>query len=327
MKLLYGVTSANAAVAAATNMPGSPGGRFSLRMLAAKYMLLGLALFFCPIAYAAPATFVTALPVSTNQILSRFNWEPTFSSSNLTSVQFPFDLGYGITARWTILGTFHEGYASMNTLTPTGAVQQVHSAGLGDTLVFLRYTLIKHDKMHSTLRVTPLAGVYIPSGNNRLRSQNGLLPEQLQTGGGSWAPYVGLAMGTFHYGNGYSGDITYRYNPVNGSGITPGNQLRADWQEQWRFYPFRLHEGFPHFGLVSVEENFVHNGQSHLSGAPVAKSTGFYYTQDIVPEYQSMNYLIGFGLRIPVVQDYTSPTAVRQRRGLLLMFEYNFSRR
>ena len=295
--------------------------------LIAKYVVVLATALFSAVALAAPATFVTALPVSTNQILSRFNWEPTFSSNNLTSVQFPFDLGYGITARWTILATFHQGYASMNTLSPTGAVEQVHSAGLGDTLVFLRYTLIKHDKMHSTLRVTPLAGIVIPSGNNQLQNHSGLLPQPLQTGGGSWSPYVGLAMGTFHYGNGYSGDITYRYNPVKGTGITPGNQLRADWQEQWRFYPFRLKDGFPHFALLSLEENYVHNGQSHSLGAPVQQSTGFFYTQDIVPEYQSMNYLIGFGVRLPVVQDYTSPTAVRQRRGLVMMFEYNFSRR
>lgn len=279
------------------------------------------------VAHAAPATFVTALPVSTNQILSRFNWEPTFSSDNLTSVQFPFDLGYGITARWTILATFRQGYASMNTVSPAGVLEQVHSAGLGDTLVFLRYTLIKHDKMHSTFRVTPLAGIVIPSGNNQLQDHGELLPQPLQTGGGSWSPYVGLAMGTFHYGNGYSGDITDRYDPVKRTGITPGNQVRADWQEQWRFYPFRLKDGFPHFALLSLEENYVHNGQGHSSGLPVPQSTGFFYTQDIVPEYQSMNYLIGFGVRLPVVQDYTDPAAVRQRRGLLMMFEYNFSRR
>lgn len=293
----------------------------------AKYVTaLFSALLFSPAAEAAPATFVTALPVSESQILSRFNWEPMFSGNDLTSVGFPVDLGYGITARWTVLGTFHEGYASMNTFSPTGAVEPVHSAGLGDTLVFLRYTLIKHDKMHSTLRVTPLAGVFIPSGDNQLRSDGELLPQALQTGGGSWSPYFGLAMGTFHYGNGYSGDVTYRFNPVGKTGITPGSQFRADWQEQWRFYPFHLRDGFPHFALLSFEQNYVHNEQSDSLGEAVPKSQGLYYTQDIVPEFQSMNYLVGFGVRVPVVQDYASPRAVRQRCGFVMVFEYNFSR-
>ncbi len=296
-------------------------------LVLAKRLLVVVLAVGCATAHSAPATFVTALPVSTNQILSRFNWEPYFSSSNLTSVQFPFDWGYGITARWTVMGTFHQGYASMNTLSPDGEVQTVNSAGLGDTLIFLRYTLIKHDKMHSTLRVTPLAGVFIPSGSNTLNGPSGVLPEQLQTGGGSWAPYAGLAMGTFRYGSGYSGDFTYRHNPVSSKGVSPGDQTRADWQEQWRFYPFRLSDGFPHFGLVSLEENYVHNGQSHLMGAPVAESSGFFYTQDVVPEFQSLNYMLGFGARFPVVQDYASPQAVRQRRGLIFVFEYDFSRR
>ena len=302
-------------------------GRCSARFLVARAVVAMAAVLFPAVADGAPATFVTALPVSANQILSRFNWEPAFSSSNLTSVQFPFDLGYGITARWTILATFHQGYASMSASSPTGAAEQFHSAGMGDTLAFLRYTLIKHDKMHSTLRVTPLAGVVIPSGNNQLRGPGGLLPQPLQTGGGSWSPYAGMAMGAFHYGNGYSGDITYRYNPVTRLGITPGNLVRADWQEQWRFYPLRLKDGFPHFALLSLEENYLHNGQSHNSDQPTAQSAGFIYTQDIVPEFQSMNYLIGFGMRVPVVQDYTSPLAVRQRLGMVMLFEYNFSRR
>ncbi|MFP5232242.1 MAG: hypothetical protein ACLGQX_06375 [Acidobacteriota bacterium] len=297
-----------------------------LHRVAESTLVAVTALLLTAAAYAAPATFVTALPVSTSQILSRFNWEPTFSNNGLTSVQFPIDLGYGITARWTILATFHEGYAAMDVPSGAGSLEQLHSAGMGDTLVFLRYTLIKHDKMHSTLRVTPLAGAVIPSGDSQLQSPNGLLPQPLQTGGGTWSPYVGLAMGSYRYGNGFSGDITYRYNPVKSSGITPGDQVRADWQEQWRFYPLHLQDGFPHFALLSLEENYVHNGQSHSLGLPVPQSVGFFYTQDLVAEYQSMNYLIGFGVRRPAVQDYTSPTAVRQRGGLLLVFEYNFSR-
>lgn len=295
--------------------------------LMAKRTVLLVGLFICGMAHADPITFVTALPVSANQILSRFNWLPTFSSNNLTSVQFPFDLGYGLTARWTIFGTFHQGYASMNTLSPSGMVQMAHSAGLGDTLLFVRYTLIKRDKANSTFRVAPLAGLFIPTGNSTLQNRNGLLPEQLQTGAGTWSPYIGLALGSAYNGNGFSGDITFRHNPVKSTGITPGDQMRADWQEQWRFYPFKLHQGFPHFGLLSLEENYVHNAQSHLLGAPVPKSMGFFYTQDIVPEYQGMNYTIGFGMRIPVVQDYTSATSVREQRGLIFALEYDFSRR
>ncbi len=276
-------------------------------------------------ALASPATFITALPVAENQILSRFDWDPTFSSQDLTSFQFPFDLAYGLNARWTIFTTFNPVYNSMQTQTPSGQ-SNISSGGLGDTLVFARYTLFSRDTPKSTLRLAPVAGLYFPSGSNTLSNSNGLLPAPMQTGSGSVAPYGGVAFGWNGPAYGLAADSTFLHNPITNTGINPGDQFRADAQGEMRLYPRTLPEiGLPKELWVSIEENYYHNALSHISGQVLPGSGGQSFYQDTVLEFATLHYEIGAGIQLPVVEDLNSSSYAREKRQLLFFTEYYFS--
>ena len=277
-------------------------------------------------AVASPATFVTALPVAQNQGLARFNWNPTFGSQDFTSFQFPFDLAYGLNARWTIFTTFNSMHSSINTPTPSGQ-RDLSSGGLGDTLIFARYTLFSHDTPTSTFRIAPLAGLYLPSGSNTLGDANGLLPAPLQTGSGSLAPYGGIALGWNSTPYGFAADSTFRHNPVTNSGIIPGDQFRVDGQGELRLYPLTLPElGLPKGELwLSIEENYQHDSLSHVNGQVSSGSGGSSFYQDAILEWASLHYEIGAGIQLPVVQDLNSQNNVREKRQLVFFTEYYFS--
>jgi hypothetical protein len=136
---------------------------------------------------ASPATFVTALPVARDQWLIRFNAQPSFGSSDSRSVQFPITNAFGITSRWAFFLNLNQGFAS---LTEGATKTRLDSSGSGDTLGFVRYTLFRIDKPLSTLRIAPLAGISIPTGDNSLKGPQGLLPGSLQTGSGTLDPHL-----------------------------------------------------------------------------------------------------------------------------------------
>ncbi len=288
-----------------------------------------LAVFFAGClrpALASPTTFVTALPVAENQALTRFNWNPAFGSQRFTSFQFPFDLAYGVDARWTIFTTFNPVYASIQTQTLSGQ-HEVSTGGLGDTLAFARYTLFSQDTPKSTLRIAPLAGLYLPNGSNTLSDANGLLPAPIQTGSGSVAPYGGVAFGWNGPAYGLAADSTFRHNPITHTGISPGDQFRVDGQGELRLFPLTL----PNLGLpkgelwLSIEENYQHDSLSHINGQVSSGSGGASFYQDAILEWATLHYEIGAGIQLPVVQDLNSPNDVREKRQLLFFTEYYFS--
>ncbi len=291
----------------------------------AKFSIAFLLLFASRFALATPATFVTALPVAKNQILARLNWNPTFSSQDLTSFQFPFNIAYGPNAKWTIFANFNLEHASLQSQTSQGPLP-LSAGGWGDTLMFVRYTLFSIDKPGSTMRIAPLAGLYLPSGSNTLHNSSGLLPQSLQTGSGTVAPYGGIALGWNDATYGIAADSTFRHNPITHTGISPGDQFRVDAQGEVRLYPLTLPEyGLPHELWLSVEENYLHNSRSHEGGLVTAGSGGTNFYQDAVFEYATLHYEIAAGIQIPAVQDLNSRSDVREKLQLLIFTEYYFS--
>jgi len=112
---------------------------------------------FGSVAFASPATFVTALPVATDQLLVRFNVQPIFSTMGSYGVQFPVNIGYGFTSRWALFVNTNQGFGAASSATPQGP-RELSSAGLGDLAAYARFTLFKIDKPKSTFRIAPLAG-------------------------------------------------------------------------------------------------------------------------------------------------------------------------
>lgn len=290
-----------------------------------KLSVIFLILVGSRLAQASPGTFVTALPVATNQVLARFNWNARFSSGDLTSFQFPFNFAYGLNARWTLFGIFTLQHEKLTQQTPQGS-RQLSSSGWGDTLSFARYTIYSHDTPTSTFRIAPLAGLYLPSGSNTLQNSTGLLPAPLQTGSGTVSPYGGIATGWNNTVYGFAGDSTFRHNPITDSGISPGDEFRVDAQGELRLWPFHVPQyGLPRELWVSVEENYQHDSLTHIARAIAPGSGGNSFYQDAIFEYATLHYEIAAGMQIPVVQDLNSANDTREKRQFIFFTEYYLS--
>ncbi len=283
--------------------------------------LLGL-LFSTAAAFASPATFVTALPVARDQLLIRFNVQPILSTLGSYGIQFPVNVGYGLTARWSLFATANQGFESMPVLTPSGT-RQVTAGGAGDTLAFIRYTLFKIDKPRSTLRIAPLVGAFFPTGANALEGENGYLPKPLQTGSGTVDPYFGVTMGYNNALWGMAMDSTYRKNPLTGLGISPGDEYRADAQVEYRILPLRMpEEGLPKLLVLSIESNYVHDSADRLNGALSPASGGDLLKQDAILEFTTLRWQFGIGAQVPVMQSLPGVGRMKERCGMFMFFEY-----
>jgi hypothetical protein len=276
-------------------------------------------------AQASPATFVTALPVAQSQALLRLNWDTAYGGQNFTGLQFPIDLAYGLNAKWTIFTTYTPMHSSIRTQAPSGG-ETVAGGGMGDTLAFIRYTLFSRDSPKSTARLAPLAGLSLPSGSNTLHNAAGLLPGPIQTGSGAVAPYAGVAFGLNNAAYGFAADSTIRANPITRTGVSPGDQFRADGQAELRLTPRTLPDyGLPKELWISIEENYQHDALSHTAGRISPGSGGQSFYQDAVLEFATLHYEVGAGLQLPLWQDLNSPEDVREDRQVLFFTEYYFS--
>lgn len=283
-------------------------------------LLVGI--LFGSVAFASPATFVTALPVATDQLLIRFNVQPTFSTMGSYGVQFPVNIGYGLTSRWAFFVNTNEGLGATSTTTPLGPLE-LNSAGLGDLASYARFTLFKIDKPKSTFRIAPFAGAFIPTGDNSLEGPHGLLPRALQTGSGTLDPYFGVTMGYNTVNWGMALDSTYRENPASDGGISPGDEYRADGQVEYKLLPWHTpEEGLPKLLVLSLESNYVHDREDRVNGALSANSGGDTLKQDAILEIATLHWQVGMGAQIPVMQNLPGVNRLKQRTGYFLFFEY-----
>ena len=285
------------------------------------YLLFGL-IFTALNAFSSPATFVTALPVARDQLLVRFNAQPTFATRSFSGVQFPINVGYGLTSRWALFANVNQGFGS---LSGTMAVNKTRldSAGAGDMATYARVTVFKVDKPKSTFRIASIGGAFLPVGGNDLRGPQGLLPKALQTGSGTFDPYFGVTMGYNTVRWGMAMDSTYRKNFVSDTGISPGSQFRSDGQVEYKILPIHMpEEGLPWLLIISFESNYVHDEKDRVNGVSSANSGGNILRQDAVFEISTLHWQIGMGAQVPVMQDLAGTARMKQRSGLFLFFEY-----
>ncbi|MDQ2900366.1 MAG: hypothetical protein M3Y07_11285 [Acidobacteriota bacterium] len=273
-------------------------------------------------AFASPATFVTALPVAKDQLLVRFNLQSTFATRAFTGIQFPVNMGYGLTSRWALFVNANQGFGTLTSATPQGS-KSLSSFGAGDTAAYARYTLFKIDKPRSTFRIAPLVGAFIPAGDNSLRGPQGLLPKALQTGSGTLDPYFGVTMGYNTVRWGMALDSTYRVNPAAKQGISPGNQYRSDAQFEYKIFPIHMpEEGLPKLLVLSIESNYAHDATDRVDGAVSVNSGGNTLKQDAVLEISTLHWQVGMGAQLPVMQDLPGANRMKQRSGFFVFFEY-----
>ena len=293
-------------------------GRRGLALIAAM-----LAVVMPRSAEGSPATFVTALPVATGQLLVRFNFQTTFSNPQFFGLQTPVTIAYGLIPHLALFVNLNRSY---QTLGGGPDVPALSSWAARDVAVYLRYTVLKIDRTQSIFRIPPLGGAFLPAGGNAIRGQGAYLPGSLQTGSGTVDPYLGTAVGYHSDAFGAAADATYRLNPVAGGGISPGSEFRSDAQVETRLYPRKLpEEGLPGLLEVSLEANYTRDAASYADGVLAPLSTGRTLKQDLVLEYSTLRWQIGIGGRWPLMQSFDSPTALRERFSAFLFYEYYFA--
>lgn len=274
------------------------------------------------IATASAVTFVTSLPVAQDQIIVRFNLQPSFSTKQLRSYQFPVSVGYGLTAKLGLFASISQGFASVDAAVPGGIARPLNG-GFGDLGFYARYTLFKVDKPNSTLRITPLAGMYLPTGDNTFTFQGKLQGKSLQTGSGTADPYFGIAAGWNAKRFTTNFDVTYRLNPLTGTNFSPGSELRADGQAEVKFWPIRMpEEGLPLTANLSLESNYYVNAKDHLAGTISPNSGGKVFRESAILQLSSLRWQVGGGIQMPFLQDLNGTGRSKQKLGYILFFEY-----
>lgn len=268
--------------------------------------------------FASPATFVTALPVALDQILARIDANTSLTASELEYAQFPVSVALGATSSLALFVTFQGDIASLNLNGETST-----SSGLNDTLLFARYTLYKRDWPKGTLRLAPLAGAYVPTGNNTLANSNGLLAGPLQTGTGTVDPYVGLTFGANTARYGAAWDLTYRWNPFSAHGVSPGDIVRADGEVERRLLPVHLpNEGLPKELWFVLETNLIETMSGKLDGRPDPNSGGFTWNGAATLQLPTLRWEIGAGVLLPILQRFNGAGGIPEGKGLITFFEY-----
>ena len=292
-----------------------------LRKLLRTLLLTCLIMPGSTIAWASPATFVTALPVALDQILARVDADTALTASNLVYAQFPVSVALGATSSLALFATFKQGFTS---LTQDGETST--SGGSSDTLLFARYTLFKRDRPKTTLRIAPLVGAYLPTGSNTLSNSNGLLAAPLQTGTGTLDPYVGITLGSNGTRYGAAWDATYRWNPSTVHGISPGDVIRTDGEVEMRLLPVHLpQEGIPKELWFVLETNLIKNRSGKIDGAMDPNSGGFTWNGAATLQLPTLHWELGMGVLLPIVQQFNGVGGIPEGKGFISFFEYYLS--
>ena len=286
-------------------------------------LALAILLFRPRLALASPATFITALPVSKDQIVARLSAlgssyrDASAGSDNINVARFPVTFLYGATSRWAL--ALQPG-AQIGQMTQGGSASG--SSGASDTLLFLRYTLLDKDWPRNTFRIAPVAGAYLPTGFNDASGPSGRLPSPLQSGSGSADSLLGLTAAWYNPRYGTSWDATWRHNPPASASFDLGDTARADGQFELRLWPRTLpKDHVPDFIWADFETNLVWNG---LTGVPDAANGGFAWLGWAGLEYQSVFWEAGALAGWPLAQNI--PNGASSRGMSVLVFaEYYLS--
>ncbi len=282
-------------------------------------------------ASASPVTFITALPVSQDQLITRFNVNPMLSTGdssalnrNLLNLQFPTTFLYGVTGKLALFLTVNQGVAFEREDTAEGRVTR-SSSGFGDTLLFGRYTLIDVDTALTTFRIAPVLGAYLPTGFYNKSDHLGTLPGGLQSGSGSVDPFVGLTESYYTKYHGISWDATYRYTPPASHGFALGDEARTDIQYEHLLDPWTIRSELPAREIwFTIESNLIWDQRSRVAGHTDNSSGCLSWLVDAGPEWATLDWEVGAVAEVPLIQ-HLYGRQVTEDVGVIAFFEYYFA--
>ena len=257
--------------------------------------------------WGAPITFNTALPVAEGEFVFREQIvreqsgdDPSGAERDRTALSAVSVLGYGVTSDLAIFGIVP--YVDKHLDLIEDGEQRARSArGLGDVSLLGRYTAYARNWRGGSLRVAPLAGLELPTGEDDESDAFGRLPASVQPGSGSWDPFGGLVITYQTLDFEIDGQLVYQAN-TRANGFAFGDVARADASFQYRLWPRELKGGVPAFLYGILEANLIHKGENHSNGADDPNSGGT--TLFLVPglQYVTKRWILEAAVQLPAVQ-------------------------
>jgi len=258
-------------------------------------------------AAAAPLTSNTALPVGAGEFVLReqavFDQsgdDPSGAGRDREALAFVSALGYGINGNLALFGVVP--YVDKELELTAGTQRLTRSArGIGDVSLFARYTLFQRDWPQRTFRIAPFAGVELPTGDDDETDGHGRLPPAVQSGSGSFDPFVGVIATYQTLDFQIDAQASFRAN-TEANDFEFGNVARFDMSLQYRLWPRTLSGGVPGFLYGVLEANLIHQDRNQAGDIKDRNSGGT--TVFVVPgvQYITKRWIIEAGVQLPVVQ-------------------------
>lgn len=296
---------------------------WTLGVAPAFFLLIGAG-----VAWDAPITFNTALPVAEDEFIFRQQFvfdqsgdDPSGADRDREVFAAVSVLVYGVTSDLALFGVLP--YVDKNLeITSMGVRRTRDTTGLGDLTLFGRYTVFKDDIPGRTFRVAPFFGVELPTGEDDEIDGSGRLPASIQAGSGSVDPFGGLVATYQTLDFEIDAQASYKIN-TEANDFEFGDVARLDASFQYRLWPRSLGSGVPGFLYGVVEGNLIHQNKNRSNGAKDPDSGGT--TLFLMPglQYVTQRWIVEGGVQIPVVQDLNG-TALEKDSIVRVGFRFNF---
>lgn len=260
------------------------------------------------VAWGAPITFNTALPVAKDEFLIREQFILGQSGKDHTAAERDVSvqsvvsvLAYGINSDLALFAALPYVNKTLK-LTMNGTRLTRSTSGIGDMTFFGRYTIYKNNFKGGNFRIAPFAGIKMPTGNSRNRDEFGQLPAGLQPGSGSWDPLGGIVMTYQTLSLQIDTQISYKAN-MAANGFEAGDVSRLDSSLQYRLWPKSLSGGVPGFLYGVLEMNLIHQGKSKINAVKGLNSGGTRLF--LVPgiQYVTRRWIAEVSIQLPVIQN------------------------
>ncbi len=264
-------------------------------------------------AQSGPITFNSAIGLAEDEfvlreqyVLNRSGDDPSGTDRERTSQAVISVLGYAFNSDFMLIGVLPYIDNELDITVP-GTRQTRSANGIGDLRLFGRYTIFRRNWPGGTLRISPFAGVEMPTGEDDERDTLGRLPVNVQLGSGSWDPFGGVALTYQTLDFEVDAAISYQEN-TEANDFEFGNVGRFDASLQYRLWPRELTGGVPGFLYGVIETNLIYKDKNQLASFDNANSGGT--TLFLAPglQYVSRRWVLEAVVQLPVIQNLNGTT-------------------
>ncbi len=279
-------------------------------------------------AWSGPITFNSAIGLAESEfvlreqiVLNQSGDDPSGADRDRTSQQLISVLGYAFSSDFMLIGILPYVDNDLD-INIAGIRQDRSTNNIGDLRLFGRYTLFRKNWPGGTLRISPFAGLEMPTGQDDEQDTLGRLPANVQTGSGSWDPFGGIVLTYQALDFEFDTAISYQIN-TEANDFEFGDVARFDASLQYRLWPRKLKGGVPGFLYGVIETNLIYKDNNQSASFDDTNSGGT--TLFLAPgiQYVTRRWVVETAFQLPLIQDLNG-TALEKDTILRAGFRVNF---